>query len=468
MVFLCGTDRDYDTWRAQDNPGWDYNSLLPYFKKFESNKKSGIDKNYHGTEGPLGVGDFKSKDPFIETFRDGYSQLGYNANSDFNAREYNGYVKVQGTIDGGERFSAARAFLLPVKNRPNLTIMKGSIVEKVLFNGTTAIGVKVVTKISECSEIKIYARKEIILSAGAIGTPKILLKSGIGRSADLDPFEIEQVKDLAVGQNYNDHPKSVHFVKVNPDAKAIPLWDQVVDASNYILSRTGTFSYVSSIDFNLIINTTDPKATYPDIFLLGLRTGKAMDLLSDVLYQQGFKQKYIDAVIEANKESEILLVYVHLAKPVARGTVKLRSKSVWEDPIIVTDWYTHSTDINTSVRGIKKLEELIETDAFKKVSAKMIKFDIPECNPLPYPSDDYRKCYLRYFTASAWHQSGTAKMGPITDPNAVVDSRLRVHGIKNLRVVDASIMPDVITTNTQCPTYMIGEKGADMIKQEYQ
>ena len=468
MIFVCGTDKDYDIWSSLGNTGWDYNSLLPFFKKLEGNTDQGTvlykDGEYHGTDGPLTVSKYGSSDPFIQVLKDGFNQTGYKFNTDWNSKEYNGLVEVQGTIKGGERMSAARAFLIPLKSRSNFKVMKGSFVEKVLFTGKRATGVKIVTARSECPEITVYARKEVIISAGAMGTPKLLLKSGIGRATDLIPFGIPQVGNLAVGENFQDHPKTVHFIKINPNAPKQTTLDVIVDASQYLIDRSGKFSNLNVMNFNAFINTTDPDATYPDAHYIFYRFEKSQEFIQDILWRFGFKQQYIDELLAINKDYQILMVFNHLPNPISRGTVKLRSRNVYDYPKTFTNWYNNPTDIELTLRGYKKIEDLIATAAFQTTSAELVKFNITECNPLPYPSDAYRKCYMKYFSTSGWHQAGTAKMGPASDVNAVVDPRLLVHGFENLRVADASIMPNVITVNTQCPTYMIGEKAADMIK----
>ena len=275
MIFVCGTDKDYNTWSSLGNTGWDYNSLLPFFKKFEGNLDQDIvdykNGQYHGTNGSLGVGRYGSSDPFAQVLKDGFNQSGYKFLRDWNSKEYNGLVEVQGTIKGGERSSAGTAFVMPLKSNPNFKLMKGSFVEKVLFTGTKAIGVNIVTKNPDCLNIKVYARKEVIISAGAFGTPKILLKSGIGRPADLTPFGIPVLRSSAVGENYQDHVKSVHFIKMNPDVRSQLVLDIGFDSLLYTVNRTGKFSNLNVMNFNAFINTTDTNATYPDVHYIFYR-----------------------------------------------------------------------------------------------------------------------------------------------------------------------------------------------------
>jgi choline dehydrogenase len=203
MLYVCGTDRDYDSWAAKGNVGWDYNSILPLIKRSEGNTDIVIsDNGYHGTTGTLKVSSI-GRDPFTDSLEAGFNQLGYKSMADYNAQTYNGFVRLQVTIDGGERSSAYRAFLVPAKNRTNLFVMKDSLVTRIIFKGNKATGVLVETAELLCPSIKLFATKEVIISAGSLGSPKILLQSGIGRPADL-PAGITPRKDLPVGYNLQD------------------------------------------------------------------------------------------------------------------------------------------------------------------------------------------------------------------------------------------------------------------------
>lgn len=465
MMFVCGNDRDYDSWASQGNAGWDYNSILPFIRKFENN--TDIKNNFHGTGGPLTVTNYRSSEPFAEVLREAFMELGYKQLRDYNSREYNGFVEFQGTIKDGERNSAARAFLLPIKNRSNLYIMKNSFVSHVLFNGSAAMGVNIKTSSADCPNIKALASKEVIVSAGTFGSTKLLLKSGIGLAADLLPFGIKQVKNLPVGENLQDHVNSVHFIKVNPDAPTRIIHEDVMDGIKYYFGRNGPHSNMGLMNYNGIINTKDVNATYPEIQYIPYRFFKGHGYLLEILTAFGFKDEFIAAIVEQNKKSELIMIFAILLNPKSRGTVKLRSSDPFAAPIIHSGYFTAAEDVDTLLRGIDKLTSLIKTKAMKKTSAEFMKFDLNECNLLSYPSDGYWRCYIKYFSFSMWHPIGTCKMGPQNDSTAVVNDRLKVHGISNLRVADASIMPSVTTGNTQCPTFMIGEKASDMIKADW-
>lgn len=471
MVYVRGHERDFDTWAELGNTGWDFKSVLPYFKKSEDNtERSTVNYRngyYHGVGGLLTVGNYSTRDPFIDVARSAFSQIGVKQIPDYNSGEHIGFVEIQGTIRNGERVSAATAFILPFKSRRNLQIMKGSQVNKILFSGFKAIGVNVLTTNKYCENMKLYATKEVVISAGAINSPKILLQSGIGRLEDLRPFGIRQVRNLAVGENFQDHPAAIFFLKANPNAATQNLGDLINDAQEYIFKRTGVFATQGSTTYHGFVNTLDPNSLYPDAQIIFNRFPKAQEELETALGRFGFKDEFIAQISKFNKKSELIFVYVNLMNPKSTGTVKLTSSNNWDTPRIVSGFLTEPEDVETLVRVDAKLRELVNTAAMRLNSVEIAKFEIPECDPLPYPSEPYTRCYLTYLTQSGYHPAGTCKMGPASDLNAVVDERLKVYGLQNLRVADASIMPNVISANTQATVYMIGEKAADMIKEDW-
>jgi choline dehydrogenase len=470
MLHIRGHDKDFNDWEALGNTGWNYASVLPYFKKYENNTNDEI-VNYkngtnRGTEGELKLSKYSSKDSLIAVLKAAYSEIGLKEIHDFMPGEFVGYHDSQGTLFEGERFSAARAFLLPIRDRKKLVVMKGSLVEKVLFNGTKAIGVNVVTEDSNCRNIKIYAKKEVILSAGAIHSPKVLLQSGIGRSEDLSPFGIQQVKDLAVGRNFQDHPAVLLFAKIS--GKSQSFFDTLKEAFDYFLKRKGTLAALGSVQIQTFINTINATASYPDVQFEVVRCPKdSADFVREAMEKQNFKKRFIEQMIKINNENEIAVFHIAVLNPTSRGKISLKSNDPWKSPKIEPNLLGMQEDLDTMIRGIAKFRELLKTSTFQKLSAEEIKFDITECNSLPQPSSDYDRCYLKYFGISGQHAASSCKMGPSSDPEAVVDSRLKVHGISNLRVVDASIMPKVVSANTAATVYMIGEKAADMIKEDW-
>ena len=469
MLYVCGTDRDYDNWAASGATGWDYNSVLPYIKKSENNTNPAIvgTGTYHGTTGPLTVSDYPNVDYLVPVLQNGFNQLGYSSLQDFNSRQYNGFVKLQGTIKGGERMSASRAMIQPVKNNTNFYIMKYSTATKISFSGTKAVSVTLTmpatSTYSGCNTITVKATKEIIVSAGAVGSAKLLQLSGIGKPADL-PAGVPSIKNLPVGDNLNDHPYSIHFVKLNPNAPAQTTLDVLAQGFQYFNSRSGPMAALSTMHSEGIINTTDTTAKYPDIQFITYRFEKSQEYLNSVLGNLGYKDEFIAQLIDINADYELLMVWSTVMSPYSRGSVKLRSSNPANTPIITSGYFTDTRDVDTLLRGINKLKALVATPALQFYNSSFVKFSIPECDPLPYPSDAYETCYIKYFSGSEWHYSGTTRMGRTTDATSVVDPTLKLLGYTNIRVCDAGVMPFVPSGNIQCPVYMIGQKCADFIK----
>jgi choline dehydrogenase-like flavoprotein len=462
MLYVCGTDRDYDSWAAAGNTGWDYGSMLPLIKRSERNLDLDIagDGTYHGTDGLLKVSS-PDRVSISDELEAGFNQIGYRSLADYNSQTYNGFVRLQATISRGERIGAYRAFLAPAKHRKNLFFMKNSEATSIIFNETRATGVLVRTSESMCPTIQLHALKEVIISAGGLGSPKILLQSGIGRPADLPP-QIVPRKDLPVGRNLQDHVLSVHFFRINPNVPTLTLLDMAHKTMEYFYNRTGTFAQLGVWNAQGFINTADPNDPYPDIQLDLFSFPKDQQYMEEVLSNFGFKDEYIAKIVEENARSEVLMVFNILLNPKSTGTYELRSSDPSSPPIITSNFYEHDDDVDTTLRGIGKIFQLMDTEAMQSVSPSPIELPIGECGTLD-EGDDYWRCYIRHFSQSLWHPAGTCKMGPTSDSEAVVDPSLRVHGFTNLRVADASIMPTIVSGNTQCPTYAIGQKAVDLV-----
>jgi choline dehydrogenase len=462
MLYVCATDRDYNSYAASlpAGNGWDYNSMLPLIKRSEGNTQ--YNNSYHGTTGPLTVSRFETDDEYIPILKQGFTELGYKINTDYNSKQYNGFISLQGTIRGNERCSASRAFLNPARNRPNLFVMKNSYVTKVLFSGLAATGVNVRTTNANCTNIELFASREVILSAGALQTPKILLQSGVGKVADL-PAGVPSVKVLPVGENFQDHVYAINFYKVNPNASSQGLDDLAWDAQNYYFFRNGSASNLNILNHQGFINTLDPNATYADIQLDWYHFRKSQEYLTKILGNFGYKDEFIAFLNNSNVDYEIIMTFTILLNPKSRGTVKTSGADPTLPPKITSGFLTVADDVDVLLRGVKKMDALFNTTGIQSKFSEMVKFNLPECDSLVYKSDSYWRCYFKYFTANLWHPAGTCKMGNAADTGSVVDETLKVRGITKLRVADASIFPTVPSGNTQCPVYSVGQKAADMI-----
>lgn len=471
MVYVRGHDRDYDQWEEMGNPTWGFKNVLEYFKKSE--KAQFVDdeyfkRKYHGVEGTLRTEPFFSLDPLKEVFEKAAEEIGLKRNYDINGDTIMGYNALMGTIGDGERSSPAKAFLNTIKDRKNLHIIKNAHVTKIEIsdkNVVEGVSFKIGDKF-----LNAKTKKEVILSAGAVNTPQLLMLSGIGPEKHLKSMEIPVKKDIFVGHNLQDHAVvyiPLKFHKSTP--YRVNDLDFIDDLYMYIMKRIGSFTNHGITDLTAFVNTVNETDKYPDIqyHFWQYRLGEEKKLQKFVDLQ-GFDESVKKSIMEAIEEENVVMAMVVLLNPKSKGKIELRSADPFDTPKIYANYLDEQDDVNTFIRGIRFLLKMIFTDSFKKNEGNLHKVEIPECDELPFDADVYWECYVRHLTTTVYHPAGTAKMGPDSDAKAVVDSRLKVKGVKGLRVIDASIMPNVISGNTNAPTIMIGEKGADFIKEDWQ
>lgn len=435
QLYTRGNAADYDLWASEDGcDGWDYRSILPYFKRAEDNQRFADD--YHSYGGPLGVSMPISPLPICDAYIRAGQELGIPYNHDFNGRQQAGVGFYQLTQRNRRRSSASLAYLTPIKNRKNLTVRTGARVSRIVLEGARAVGVEIVTKGG--SEI-VRAEREVLVSSGAIGSPKLLLQSGIGPADHLRSAGVKVLHDLpGVGENLQDHLDLFVICECTGDhtydGVAKPhrtIWAGI----QYILFRTGPVA--SSLFETGGFWYADPDARSPDIqFHLGLGSG-------------------IEAGVERLKNAGVTLnsAYLH---PRSRGTVRLSSSDPNAAPLIDPNYWSDPHDRKMSLEGLKIAREIMQQAALEP-------YVMAERLPGPKVMSDEQ--LFDYGCANAktdHHPVGTCKMG--RGPEAVVGLDLKVHGLEGLRVCDSSVMPRVPSCNTNAPTIMIGEKGSDLIR----
>ncbi|APX06767.1 glucose-methanol-choline oxidoreductase [Vibrio campbellii] len=440
MMYARGHQYDYDLWASLGNEGWSYQDCLPYFKKAENNEVH--HDEFHGQGGPLNVANLRSPSEILECYLTACESIGVPRNSDINGAEQLGAMPTQVTQINGERCSAAKAYLTPNLNRPNLTVITKATTHKVLFEGKRAIGVEYGLK---GHSFQIRCNKEVILSAGAFGSPQILMLSGVGAKKDLFAHGIEQVHELpGVGENLQDHIDLVHTYRCSAKrdtfgvslqmatemTKALPQW---------MKNRNGKMS--SNFAEGIGFLCSDEDVIVPDLEFV-------------------FVVAVVDDHARKMHMSHGFSSHVTLLRPKSIGTVKLSSTNPYDEPLIDPAFFSHPEDMEIMIKGWKKQHQMLESEAFEEIRGENF-YPVDACDDSAIEQD------IRNRADTQYHPIGTCKMGTETDPLAVVDKDLKVYGLAGLRVVDASIMPTLVGGNTNAPTIMIAEKVADIIKADY-
>ncbi|HEX6144697.1 MAG TPA: choline dehydrogenase [Geminicoccaceae bacterium] len=436
LVYIRGQRQDFDHWRQLGNPGWSYADVLPYFKRAEDQARGPDD--FHGSGGPLGVSDLGATHPLIEAYIEACGEIGIPRNPDFNGASQEGVGYFQLTNRKGLRCSAAKAYLRPARRFPNLDVATHAPSERILFEGRRAVGVRY-RQDGEAREVRV--RREVVLSAGAINSPQILQLSGIGPGEHLQGLGIEVRHDLpGVGRNLQDHfqARSVYRctrpVTLNDRVRS-PV-QRVLMGLEWALFRRGPLTVGAGQ--GCIFARTRPELATPDVqfHLILFSADRPGTPLHDF---SGFTAS------------------VCQLRPESRGEIMIRSADPADKPRIVANYLASETDRRCIIDGLWLARRLAGTTAMRPwIEA--------EIEPGPDAVDDEAMlAHARARGGTIFHPTSTCSMGPAGDPKAVVDAELRVQGIEGLRVADASIMPTVVSGNTNAACIMIGEKCADMI-----
>lgn len=471
MIYTRGHDVDYDYWAQLGNDGWSFSDLFHYFLKAEDLRDVEVmacpeTNQYHGIGGYLSIDTFGSRDSFNDRLKQGANELTFIDIKDPNADTPVGFFSTQATIKDGERMSTAKAYLSPIRDRPNLFVMKHTVVTKILFSGKRAIGVEYKWR-NETKTRTVKVKKEVIITAGTINTPKLLMLSGIGPACQLSKLGIPVVSDLRVGCNLQDHVTFGGAVmSVNKSQKMADPLSSLDDAYEYLSRRGGYLSTIHVSEVLGFIGIHNDVVADLEIFNLFIRMGDfasfhmwaaTMNLLPEV------RKMYTRLL----RDYDLLVMMPVLLKPISRGLVQLRSRDPMDPPIIVSGHLREPRDVDEMLSGIRFVTMMSDTSALKKNEAVMRRLDLPGCCEEDFDTDGYWTCALSYLATTFGDYVGTAKMGPASDRGAVVDSDLRVYGTQGLRVADASIMPIIPSGNTMAPVIVIAEKAGDLIKTDW-
>ena len=436
MVYIRGQREDYDAWAAEGNAGWSFADLLPYFRRSEHNER-GADA-YHATGGPLNVMDLRSPNRYGPNFIEAAQQAGIALNRDFNGATQEGVGPYQVTHRNGERCSTAKAYLTPNLSRPNLRVVTQAHTTRLLFEGRRAVGVEY--RRGDTLE-QVRAQREVLLCAGALQSPQILMLSGIGPGAHLRQHGISVLHDLpGVGANLHDHVDVVLGVDAPhlTDLFGLSLvgaWRALRAMNEWRGRRTGPMT-TNFAEAGAFIKSSPAVAT-PDL-QLHFVIGKLVDHGRKTVFGHGYS------------------CHVCLLRPSSRGTLKLASADPMAAPLIDPNFFGHPDDMPRMVAGFKLMRHILSQPALADLGGREM------ASSAGARSDAEIEAFIRQYADTIYHPVGSCRMG--SGPLDVVDAELRVHGLQGLRVVDASMMPSIVSGNTNAPVIAVAEKAADLIK----
>jgi len=436
-VYIRGQRADYDAWADAGNDGWAYDDVLPAFKAVEN--YAGPDTPWHGKGGELDVQKPKSWNPVSAAIVDAAEQAGHRRNDDFASDRQDGFGRYDLNQRNGTRLSSARAFLHPALDRANLTVMSETMVRRILFDRGRAVGLEIE---KDGARSTVSARREIILCAGAINSPQLLMLSGIGPQDHLRDMGIKLVHHLpGVGAHLQDHP-TVHVAMENPSAESYAVSAKVLprllaSPFKYLMKREGMLASNVAEAGGFLCTDGSGRPDIQITFLAGLK---------------------LDARSVPRRHGYMGLI--QLLRPKSMGSVRLASNRPEDKPVIDPNFFADPHDMQTLIAGFRACRTIFAQPALAAMTGAEIE---PGAQ---YQSDSEIDTALRKIVNTAYHPTGTCKMGPDSDPMAVVDGRLRVRGVSGLRVVDASVMPDIISGNTSAPTMMIAQRAARFILED--
>lgn len=469
MIYTRGNRRDYDKWEQLGNEGWGWKDVFPYFKKIEKFTIAEYqDPLYHNTEGPIDVSYVPFSTEVAKAWVKACQEAGHKL-TDYNGATQTGTSLFQVNMRNGTRVSSNKGYLHPIKHRSNLHVMKNSLVTKILSDGNKTInGVEFV---NHNKRFKIFAEKEVIISAGTINSPQLLMLSGIGPKKHLEKMKIPLIQDLKVGYNLMDHVSTGGVIftldKQNFSLSTREIFNNISILLEYLNYRTGPLTVPGGGEALAFVDLQNPLSTdgWPDMEIIF--AGGALNGDPSAKINVGVKNQLYNAVFETIGDQQAFMVFPTLLRPKSRGIIKLKNTNPKTHPLIYPNYYSEKEDILTMLKGIKEGIRIAEQNTLQKLGTKLYRTPIPDCENLIFGTDPYWICAMKYLTLTFYHPSGTCKMGPNNDSSAVVGPRLKVHGVRGIRVIDASIIPEIPAAHTNVPVHMIAEKGADMIKEDW-
>ncbi len=469
MIYGRGSAADYDLWvEKYGSEGWSFNDVLPYFIRSENNQNPDFaGSRYHGDEGPVVVSDANITS-LVNEFLRAASEAGYDIGDLSQAEDPRGMaMHVQATVNKGARWSTADAYLCPAMARPNLHIVTEAMADKITFHSDTAEGIQY--RINGDSKF-VRARKEKILSAGTIGSPRLLQLSGVGPRDLLEALQIPVVKDLPVGEHLQDHlmlfaPAFTLNQSRSLTSSSIKSYATVVE---YLVFGTGPLSRVCAADAIGHFGSNSGDSVHSELPHFGVQLtsyilGNDAYLIDNFAKSSNIKPDVARHVFGGNEGKHGIIMLPMIFQTYSKGSVRISTRDPNTPPDIDPNFLSDERDVKILIEGIRVAQELSETTPFRSLGANMVPNVHPECRNHIFNSDAYWGCFIRHMAVSLNHPGGTCRMGAANDNTAVVDPKLRVRGLRSLRVVDASVMPRLVSAGTLAPVIMIGEKASDII-----
>ncbi|XP_047995562.1 ecdysone oxidase-like [Leguminivora glycinivorella] len=470
MIYVKGNDADFQQWYDQGNKEWHPKTVREYYRKAESFQNiNGLNnpavKYAYGQNGPLGINYFNStSQDLTQELLGAWNEIGIKTVADINERNVLGAGPYGATAVNGRRESTAKAYLKPLRNRKNFKLLKNALVTKIIIDEASLEAMGVEVEINE-TEFIFYATREVILSAGAINTPQLLMLSGVGPRNHLISKGIECLVDSPlVGQNLQDHIYVPVTIFGRHPEDEVPIFNEIqYQTFEYIKKNKGILA-TNIIQNVLSLYSRSNDSKFPEFQNLVAVFPKKIEI-AELYFKYLYKSVVVDSIIENSKGNALYLYLFHNLHPYSKGNISLRTSNPKDAPLIYANYFDDPRDLQHTSDGIRMLTKIVNTTFYTYIEGFLGRLNWPACDIFHLDTDEYWKCIAMNMVLTMYDPVGTARMG-ISPETAVVDGRLNVHGVCKLRVIDASVMPTLTSGNINGPTIMIAERASDFVKED--
>ncbi|KAF2881939.1 hypothetical protein ILUMI_24236 [Ignelater luminosus] len=465
LHYMRAIPKDFDNWVSMGNPEWETDNMYFFYERLENYRGTNYYPLRYGTSGEISLDSFNSEHYIKDMIFEAANRLRYDK---LQNRLYLGYIENVGMLEEGTRHNMAKAFLTPIKNRHNFFALKKCYVTKITIPDVRERRAKGIQCLLGNTILNIKAKREVIVSAGAVNTPKLLFLSGIGPAEMLKELNIPIVANLRVGENMQEHLGVPVFVGL--DKNNTEVFDQInelIDAPYlFMMHRRRPLATTNINDVVGFINTRNEPYEYPNVAIYHYHFFPDDINLKSFLDNIGYEHEIIKSLLKHNKNQTLVMFLPTLLKPKSRGYIFINTTNPLQNPSIKANFLTdhHEDDLMTLVSGFKFIMRMVANPPFVQHRANLLHIDIPNCRNLKFCTEFFIKCHIRNLAYPQGDVVGTTKMGPLCDPSVVVNEDLIVKGVRGLRIVDASIMPEIVSANIQATSAMIADKISECIK----